>query len=276
MVVSRYCLKGLLYAILVVIALFMIGPLLWLFSTALKSSQENLFSYPPQLIPASPTLSHFWRVWRDNPFPRYLLNSTLVSGLTVILNLVICSLAAYPLARLQFPGKTILFWILIGTSMIPFQITMIPLYILVVQFDLKNEYLGLIFPYVVSGFGVFLLRQALLSVPQELEDAARMDGCSHLGIWWHVMLPSIRPALTALAIFILVGMWGDFLWPLLVVDDPQLFTLPLGVANLASAFSADWRLIAAGSVISILPILIVFLLTQRYIIATDVGSGIQG
>jgi putative chitobiose transport system permease protein len=153
---------------------------------------------------------------------------------------------------------------------------MIPLYIMAVQLNLRNTYLGLIFPYAATAFGIFLLRQAFLTIPVELEEAARMDGCTPIEIWWNVMLPSTRPTLTALAVFTFVGMWGDFLWPLVMLDDPSYFTLPLGVANLASAFSADWRLIAAGSVISILPVLVLFAVVQRFIIPSDTGSGIKG
>ncbi len=264
------------YLVLVAIAIFMIGPLLWLVSTAFKSPAENIFRFPPQLIPAQPTFDNFIKVWRNNPFHVYLFNSVLVSGVTVVLNLLFCALAAYPLARYDFKGKALFFWAIVGTSMIPFQITMIPLYILAVQLHLKNTYAGLIFPYVVSAFGVFLLRQAFLGVPKELEEAARMDGCSSLGTWWFVMLPAIRPALTTLAVFTFVAMWGDFLWPLVIVDKPELYTLPLGVANLASAFSEDWRLIAAGSVISILPILVFFMFVQKYVIPTDAGAGVKG
>jgi putative chitobiose transport system permease protein len=177
---------------------------------------------------------------------------------------------------MDFAGKRLLFWVIMSTIMIPFQVTLIPLYVLAVQLGLKNTYFGLIFPYVVSPFGIFLLRQALQGVPKELEEAAVMDGCHSLEIWWCIMLPAIRPALTTLAIFTFVAMWGDFLWPLLMVDKPELYTLPLGVATLESAFSQDWRLIAAGSVISILPILLLFVFVQKYIIPSEVGAGIKG
>ncbi|MGK7906476.1 MAG: carbohydrate ABC transporter permease [Synechococcus sp.] len=264
------------YGVLLAIAVIMVGPILWLFSTSLKSPAENIFSYPPQLIPEQLTLQHFWRVWQDNPFFNYLWNSTVVSAIAVVCNLLFCSLAAYPLARLNFRGKSLIFWSIIGTSTIPFQIAMIPLYVLAVKFNLRNTYLGLVFPYATTAFGVFLMRQAFQTVPQELEEAATIDGCSSIGIWWNALIPSVRPALTTLAAFTFVGMWGDFLWPLLVVDDPNLFTLPLGVANLASAFSADWRAIAAGSVISILPVLGFFAAVQQFIIPSESGSGIKG
>ncbi|MBD2610692.1 MAG: carbohydrate ABC transporter permease [Nostoc sp. ZfuVER08] len=266
----------LMYTLLGAIALVMLFPLLWLISTALKSSTENILQSPPQLLPASPTLDNFSRVWQSLPFGQYLYNSTLVSVLTVGLNLLFCALAAYPLARLSFAGRDWIFIAVVSTIMIPFQIVMIPLYILTVQLGLRNTYLGMIFPSLASAFGIFLLRQAFMSVPKEIEEAARMDGSSELGLWWYVMLPAIRPALVTLAIFVFIGAWSDFLWPLIVIQDENLYTLPLGVAKLAGTFSLDWRLVAAGSVIAIAPVLLLFIFVQRYIVPTETGSGVKG
>ncbi|QXE24650.1 permease protein of sugar ABC transporter [Richelia sinica FACHB-800] len=254
----------------------MLFPLLWLLSTALKSSTENILQSPPQLIPVQPTLQNFIQVWQALPFGQYLFNSILVAFLTVGLNLLFCSLAAYPLARMSFTGRNFIFLAIVSTIMIPFQIVMIPLYILVGQLGLRDSYLGMIFPSLASAFGIFLLRQAFLGVPKELEEAARLDGSSELGLWWHIMLPAIRPALITLAIFVFIGAWSDFLWPLIVIQNENLYTLPLGVAKLAGTFSLDWRLVAAGSIISIAPVLILFLFLQRYIVPTDTGSGVKG
>ncbi len=273
---SRFWFNVGLYLLLGVIAIAMLLPLLWLVSTAFKSPTENIFQFPPRFIPASPTVQNFVEVWNTNPFGRYLFNSTLVALLTVTLNLTFCSLAAYPLARLNFRGREAIFALVVSTILIPFQIVMIPLYVLTVQLGLRNSYLGLIFPAIASAFGIFLLRQAFQGVPKELEEAARMDGCSELGIWWHIMIPAVRPALVTLAIFVFIGSWSDFLWPLIILDQPDYYTLPLGVAKLAGAFSLDWRLIAAGSVISIAPILLFFIVMQRYIVPTETGSGVKG
>lgn len=264
------------YLLLGAIALVTVMPLLWLLSTALKSPSENIFAFPPQLIPAQPTLDNFVKVWQAQPFGRYLFNSILVAIATVASNLLFCSLAAYPLARLNFRGREPIFLAIVATIMIPFQIVMIPLYILTVQLGLKNTYLGIMFPSLVSAFGIFLLRQAFAGIPKELEEAARMDGCSELGLWWYVMLPAVRPALVTLAIFAFIGSWSDFLWPLIVTDRPDYYTLPLGIANLAGTFSLDWRLIAAGSIVSIAPVLLLFVLLQRYIVPTDTASGVKG
>ena len=265
-----------MYALLGAIAIIMLFPLLWLVSTALKSPNEDIFKFPPQLLPSQPTLQNFVEVWQTNPFGQYLFNSTLIAVLTVGLNLLLCALAAYPLARLEFPGRELIFNAVVSTIMIPFQIVMIPLYILTVQLGIRNTYIGVIFPAIASAFGIFLLRQAFQGVPKEMEEAARIDGCSELGLWWYIMLPAIRPALVTLAIFVFIGSWSDFLWPLIVLDRPELYTLPLGVATLAGTFSLDWRLIAAGSVVSIAPVLLFFLFLQRYIVPTETGSGVKG
>jgi len=264
------------YLLLCGIAILMLFPLLWLIGTAFKSPTENIFSFPPQLFPTQPTFANFKTVWSTYPFGRYLTNSAIVAILSVSLNLLFCALAAYPLARLNFRGRELIFALIVATIIIPFQIVMIPLYIMTVNLGLRNSYLGIILPNIATAFGIFLLRQAFKGVPKELEEAARIDGCSELGIWWHIMIPAIRPALVTLAIFVFIGSWSDFLWPLIVLDRPEYYTLPLGVANLAGTFSLDWRLVAAGSVISIAPVLFLFMFLQKYIIDTDISSGVKG
>ncbi len=265
-----------MYLVLSAIAFLMLFPLLWLIGTSFKSPTEDIFTFPPQIFPSQPTFDNFVTVWDAYPFGLYLYNSAIVAFLAVGLNLLLCSLAAYPLARLDFRGREFIFALVLATIMIPFQIVMIPLYILAVNLGLRNTYLGIVLPNLTSAFGIFLLRQAFKAVPLELEEAARIDGCTELGIWWNIMIPAIRPALFTLAIFVFIGSWSDFLWPLIVLDDPDYYTLPLAVANLADSFSLDWRLVAAGSVISIAPILLLFLLLQRYIVPTDVSSGVKG
>jgi putative chitobiose transport system permease protein len=264
------------YLLLGTIGVIMLTPMLWLVSTAFKGPGEDLFTFPPQLIPQAPTLNNFINVWTNNPFGQYFLNSILVSVLTVGLNLLFCSLAAYPLARLDFRGRDAMFAAIVATILIPFQIVMIPLFILARNLGLVNTYLGMIFPAIASAFGIFLLRQAFQGVPKELEEAGRMDGCSELGIWWNIMLPSVRPALVTLAIFVFIGAWGDFLWPLIITNRPEMYTLPLGVSKLTGSSDADWRLIAAGSVLSIAPILAFFIVMQKYIVPSEAGSGVKG
>ncbi len=265
------------YFILILIASILLFPILWLLSTAIKSPEENVFQYPPSFIPQHPTLDNLITVWQSNDFGNYLWNSTIIAFLTVLFNLVFCSLAAYPLARLKFPGRNLITALIVSTIMIPFQIVMIPLYMITLKLGLINSYLGMILPNIASAFGIFLLKQAMEGVPEELSEAGRLDGCTELGIWWSIIIPAIRPALVTLAIFVFIGAWSDFLWPLIILQDEQYYTLPLGVNKLASgAFGTNWRLVASGAVISILPVLTLFLLVQRYIVPTDVSSGVKG
>ena len=267
---------GLQLAVLLVLAVLLLLPLLWLVSTSFKGAGEDIFSTPPQLLPQAPDLAAYQRLFRDSNILRYLLNSAVVSGLAVIANLLFCSLAAFPLARLHFRGRGVVLAVVVATILIPFQVVMIPLYLLMVQLGLRNTYLALILPNAATAFGIFLLRQGFLAVPQELEDAARIDGCSAVGRWWNVLIPAARADLTTLAMFVFIGTWSDFLWPLVILDDPALYTLPLGLQQLSSSFSLDWRLVAAGSVVSILPVLGLFVLLQRFILPSSAASGIKG
>lgn len=264
------------YILLIVITLFMIGPFLWLLSTALKSGSENIFQYPPKLLPEDPTLSNFTKVMDVFPFWKYLFNSVVVAVLTVVLNVLFCSLAAYPLARMNFRGKNIIFVLIITTMMIPFQLLMIPVYMISLELGLQNTYLGMVLPHVTTAFGVFLMRQAYMTVPTSLDESARMDGANSFQIWFRVLLPLVKPSMVTLTIFTFVSAWGDFLWPLIIVNDQNMFTLPLGLNMLSGTFTSDWRLIAAGAIISMIPIITIFLLLQRFFISGAMKGAIKG
>jgi len=261
---------------LLLLALMMLLPLIWLLSTSLKGPTENIFASPPSLVPSQPSLQAYQRLFAANPMVTYLLNSIIVSSLAVLANLLFCSLAAYPLARLRFAGRGLVLALVVATILIPFQVVMIPLYLLMVQIGLRNSMWALILPQAATAFGIFLLRQSFLTVPVELEEAARIDGCSPLGEWWNIMLPAAKADLITLAMFVFIGTWGDFLWPLIIIDDPKLYTLPLGLQQLSSSFSLDWRLVAAGAMVSILPVLLVFILLQRYILPSATVNAVKG
>jgi putative chitobiose transport system permease protein len=261
---------------LLLLALMMLLPLIWLLSTSLKGPTENIFASPPSLVPSQPSLQAYQRLFAANPMVTYLLNSIIVSSLAVLANLLFCSLAAYPLARLRFAGRGLVLALVVATILIPFQVVMIPLYLLMVQIGLRNSLWALILPQAATAFGIFLLRQSFLAVPVELEEAARIDGCSPLGEWWNIMLPAAKADLITLAMFVFIGTWGDFLWPLIIIDDPSLYTLPLGLQQLSSSFSLDWRLVAAGAMVSILPVLLVFILLQRYILPSATANAVKG
>ena len=238
-------LRGLQLIALLLIAVAMLVPLLWLVSTSLKGPAEDIFTSPPALFPSQPSFEAYLRLFEDNPMWGYILNSTIVSGCAVVANLLFCSLAAYPLARMRFAGRGLVLALVVATILIPFQVVMIPLYLLMVQLGLRNTLWALIIPQAATAFGIFLLRQSFAGVPVELEEAARIDGCSRLGEWWNVMIPAAKADLITLAMFVFIGTWSDFLWPLVILDDRSLYTLPLGLQQLASSFSLDWRLVAA-------------------------------
>jgi putative chitobiose transport system permease protein len=273
---SKIWALALRYAAIGLAMLFAVGPFLWLLSTALKSASENIFAYPPVFIPAEPTLDNFFRVLESQPFFTYLKNSVIVAALSVFLNLLLASLAAYPLARMNFKGRQLIFGVLLASMMIPFQLLMIPVYELAITLGLQNSYLGLVLPHACTAFGIFFMRQAFLSIPAAIEEAAVMDGVSRLKIWWYVLLPLVKPSLATLAVFSFIAVWGDFLWPLIIIDQPSLFTLPLGVNRLSSTFSLDWRLVAAGAIFSVIPILIFFTFTQRYFIEGAMKGAVKG
>ena len=262
--------------LLLVVALVVLIPLLWLLSTSLKGPAEDIFVSPPSLLPSQPSLQAYGTLFSQSPMGRYLLNSTVVSAFAVMANLLFCSLAAFPLARMRFRGRGIVLAVVVATILIPFQVVMIPLYLLMVQLGLRNSLIALILPNAATAFGIYLLRQSFLGVPKELEEAARMDGCSALGEWWNVLIPAARADLITLAMFVFIGTWSDFLWPLVILDDPQLYTLPLGLQQLSSSFSLDWRLVAAGAMVSILPVLALFVFLQRYILPSASGDAVKG
>ncbi|WP_295458493.1 carbohydrate ABC transporter permease [Synechococcus sp. UW140] len=268
--------RALQLGLLLLFALVMLTPLLWLLSTSLKGVAEDIFSSPPGLLPTQPSLQAYGTLFSQSPMGQYLLNSAMVSGFSVIANLLFCSLAAFPLARMKFRGRGMALALVVATILIPFQVVMIPLYVLMVQLGLRNTLIALILPNAATAFGIFLLRQSFLAVPVELEEAARMDGCSPVGEWWNVLIPAARADLITLGMLVFIGTWSDFLWPLVILDDPNLYTLPLGLQQLSSSFSLDWRLLAAGSIVSIVPVLLIFVLLQRFILPSASGDAVKG
>lgn len=279
---SKYINLIISYTFLIIISLISVIPFLWLISTAFKGPDENIFSYPPQFFPENFTLKNIVEVWNKVPFIKYLINSTIVSGFTVILNLILSSLAGFALARMKFKGRDFIFYCTLATIMIPFQVIMIPVYLIILKLNLLDTfspiagYAGLILPFAVNAFGIFLMRQAFLTIPKELEEAAIIDGCSPFDIWLRVMLPLTIPSLATLAIFTFVGTWGEFLWPSIVLSDPNMYTLPVGLNDLQESFSTNWRYIAAGTFIAMIPIIIFFLLLQKQFIKGSTEGAVKG
>jgi putative chitobiose transport system permease protein len=252
------------YGVLTLMALITVFPFAWIVLTALKGPGDVLFSVPPQFLPAHPTLDNFGRVLRALPIGSFFLNSIIVAVAVTVLNTLVAALAAYPLAKMRFRGREPVFYLLLATLIVPVQLTYIPSYILAVRvFHYHDTLWSVIIPSCASAFNIFLMRQAFRGVPNELLDAARVDGAGELRIWWQLMLPLVRPTLATVAIFTFVTSWNDFLWPSLMLPTPANKTLPVGLAALQGFFSSDFRSIAAGVTMTVVPILIFFIALQR-------------
>lgn len=264
-----------MYLILIVTALFMLVPFLWMLSTSLKANRYVL-TLPPQFFPRPLTLESYTKLADLFPIGRILFNSVFVAILTMLGQLVTSAMAAYAFARMQFRGRDILFLVYLGTLMIPFQVTIIPLFIVMRYLGWINTYQGLILPGVFNAFGTFLLRQFFLTIPRELEEAAVLDGASHWTIFWRIILPLSKPALATLGVFAFMGSWNAFLWPLFILRDTEMMTLPVGLATLHGRWLTEWNLVMAGTVISIVPMLIVYLLAQKYFVRGVALSGLKG
>jgi multiple sugar transport system permease protein len=272
---SRRAVRWLAFALLTAGALFMIVPFLWMLSTSLKAD-EYVLSMPPQFIPRPLTWGSYAQLAELFPIGRMFFNSALAAGLTTLGQLLTCSMAAYAFARMHFRGSNVLFLLYLATLMIPSQVTITPLFILMRYLGWINTYQGLILPGIFGAFGTFLLRQFFLSIPRELEEAAFLDGASHWKIYWQIVMPLARPALATLAVFSFMASWNAFLWPLFVVRDPTLMTLPVGLATLHGRYLTQWNLVMAGTVITVLPMLGVYLAAQRYFVQGIARSGIKG
>ncbi len=271
---NRHIFNSLLwYILLIFIAVGMVLPFLWIFLTSFKGPNDVIYSTPPQLIPHDPTLDNYVRVWNQLPVGHFFLNSIIVAGATVILNVLITSLAAYPFAKMTFRGRDAIFYLLLATFIVPPVLTFIPSYVLAVKvFQYYNHIQALIFPALASVFNIFLLRQAFKSVPDDLIDAGRMDGAGELRIWWDILLPVIRPSLATVAIFTFVNQWNDFLWPSLMLQTMDHKTLTVGLAALQGMFSSDFRGVAAGVSMTVLPILVFFVILQKYFVRGLTGA----
>jgi multiple sugar transport system permease protein len=253
----------------------MIVPFAWMISTSLKSG-DYVMSMPPQFIPDEPTLDSYRRIFELYPVGKMLFNSLLVAGLTTLGQLFTCSMAAYAFARLKFRGQNAIFLLYLATLMVPFQVTITPLFIMMRIFGWINTYQGLILPGVFSAFGTFLLRQAFLTIPKEYEDAAYIDGATPWDIFWRIVLPLSKPSLATLSVFAFMGSWNSFMWPLFIVREETLMTLPVGLATLQGRWLTEWNLVMAGSVITVLPMLILYLFAQKYLVQGYVMSGLKG
>ena len=275
MIKDRWPSTILKYFFLTLGAVIMAVPFLWMISTAFKTPPETNI-WPPKLLPSQFRFDVFRRVFESAPFDRYFLNSLYMAAGTMVSILFTSSLAGYIFAKFKFPGKNALFALLLGTAIIPFEVYMIPLYVQVNKLNLINTYPGLLLPNLVMSFGIFFMRQAIIQqIPDELQEAARVEGASEWRIFFQIVLPLISSTLAALGIFCFMNGWNAFVWPLLVASSSRLFTMELGLANFQTAYSLDINLISAGSLISIAPVLIVFLFLRKQIITSISITGMK-
>ncbi|WP_205699921.1 carbohydrate ABC transporter permease [Cohnella luojiensis] len=266
--------NGMIHLFLLAASVTLLFPFVWMVSGGFKDSLE-VVKMPPQLLPSHWNFDNFRQIEQFFPLYRFLLNSVGVAVATTVLQLLVCAMAAYVFAKIAFKGNQAVFMLFLTTMMIPAQVTMVPLFILFAQTNLIDTYAGLILPGIFSAYGIFLLRQNIMTIPNELLEAAFMDGASYYRVFGSVILPLIKPTLAALTIFAFMSSWNSFLWPLIVTNSKELMTLPLGLSKLQGKWSTEWNLLMAGNVISFLPIFGVYLFAQRYFIKGMTMTGIK-
>ncbi len=264
-----------LYAVLGLGLLIVVGPFIWMALASVKPEAE-IRSVPPTWLPEAATLDNFRELFTRLDFPQYFFNSTLVAVLITAGNLVFCSLLGYALAKLSFPGRKALFLVVLGMLMVPGMVTFVPQFVLVSNMGLANSYAGLVLPFLAGPFGVFLMRQFLMSIPDDLIEAARVDGAGEWRIFWRIVLPLCRPALATLGILTFLGAWNSFLWPLVVATTEDKYTLPVALALYSVGPNrTDFGLLLAGAVGVVLPVLIVFLILQRHFLRGIATTGLK-
>jgi multiple sugar transport system permease protein len=264
-----------LYALLILGLLLLVGPFVWMILGSFKTTGE-LRQVPPTWLPEQWTFQNYQDLFDRQNFLRFFLNSTIVAVFVTAGNVVFCSMLGYALAKLSFPGKRILFGIVLGTLMVPGVVTFMPLFVLVANLNLVNTHAGMILPFLAGAFGVFLMRQFISGIPDELLDAARVDGAGEHYIFWRIIMPLCGPALATLTILTFLGSWNSFLWPLVVATGEDMFTLPVAVAFLATGQTeTNVALLMAGSVVVILPVVIVFILLQRHFTQGIATTGLK-
>jgi len=263
------------YLILIVLSVTMIFPFLWMVLSSFKDATQIFQS---RIFPSHPTLDNYRTILLSGSsrFPQWFLNSAIVATCTTVSVLFFDSLLGYTLAKFSFPGKKLIFLLVISTLMIPTEMLVIPWYALSRAMKWGNTYWGIMFPGMISAFGVFLMRQFMTTIPNDLLDAARIDGMGELNIFIRVVLPLVTPALATLAIFNFIGNWNAFLWPLIVASKPKMFTLPVGLANFSGEAGSDWHLIMTGATVSMIPLVIIFIIFQKQIVRGIAMTGLKG
>ena len=256
-------------------ALLFALPLVWMILSSFMP-ESDINHFPPRFWPSRISLAGYTGLFRDSDILRWLLNTVVVSTIAVTSHLVLCSLAGYGFARLRFAGRGLTFFLIVATIMVPIQLLMIPTFVMFSRMHLTNTLAAAFVPWLASAFGIFLMRQFFLSLPVELEEAALLDGCNRLQLFWRIVLPLAKPALATLAIFTLLGAWNDLIWPLIAISDQHWYTVQLGLANFQGMRRTEWQLLMAGNVVATLPLLVGFVLAQKHFVATMSFTGLKG
>ena len=264
----------LLYAVLMGTAAVTLAPLVWMVSASLMPT-GGANAFPPPFLPRQVTLEHYVNLFSRGNLARYLFNSAFLSVAVTLVSLVFNSMAGYAFAKYRFAGRESLFKLLVASMVIPSQVTMLPLFLMLNKMGFINTYMGVIIPGMAGIFGIFLIRQFAMAIPDSLIEAARIDGASDFRIYWSIILPLCRPVLITLAIFSFMGTWNDFLWPLIVMTDDTMYTLPVALANLSLEHVQDTELMMAGSVMTVLPVLILFIAVQKYYISGIMAGSVK-
>ncbi|MEQ7007083.1 carbohydrate ABC transporter permease [Actinopolymorpha sp. B17G11] len=267
----------LVYAACVLVALAFVGPFLWMISSSLKSIAD-IYTFPPRLLPSQWRWSNYTDAWNALPFDRFFVNSLVVSVATTVGAILTSSMAGYAFARLRFPGRDKIFLGYVATMMIPFPVLMVPLFVIMRSLSLVDTLPSLILPAIFTAWGTFLMRQFILGLPTELEEAARLDGCSYWRIYWQIILPLIRPVTATLGIFTFLWSWNEFLWPLIMINTVDNKTLPLGLLmfQTLNPGRTPWNLIMAAATFTVAPLLLMFVLGQRYYVRGIAMTGVKG
>jgi len=263
------------HLLLMPVAIIFALPLVQMVLTSFMTDAD-INSFPPKFIPRSINFGGYVGFFTDTPAARWLVNTTIVATIAVVSHLVLCSLAGYGYARLKFRGRNLGFFAIVGTIMIPVQLLMIPTYVMFSKIGVVDTLAAAFIPWLTSAFGIFLMRQFFLSLPKELEEAATIDGCSTLGVFWRVVLPLAKPALATLAIFTLLNSWNDLIWPLVAINNQDNFTLQVGLTTFQGTRRTQWSLLMAGNVVATMPLIIGFIAAQRQFVATMTFSGLKG
>ncbi len=266
------------YLTLTVVGVTMLMPFLWMISTSLKEPQA-IYAFPPKWIPDPVIFTAYLKVWKVVPFARFYFNSIFVALCVTIGQVMTSAFAAYAFSRLRFPGRDKLFFGYLATMMIPGSVILVPVYILMVSFGWIDTYKALIIPAMFTAYGTFMLRQFFMTIPRDLEDAARIDGCSLIGIFWKIIMPLSKPALVTLTMFTFLANWNNFMWPLMITNSQEKATLPVGLSYFQEVYQytqPDWALLMAGSLLVVLPVIIIFISIQRFFVEGIKLSGIKG